>query len=60
MKTFHCNKSYQQIFFENVHCEKCGSMLGYQPEHQTVSAFEPAGPDRWASLSPVNAGMHYK
>ena len=60
MKTFHCNKCYQQVFFENVHCEKCDSMLGYQPEHQTVSAFEPAEPDRWTSLNPVNAGMLYK
>ncbi len=40
MKTFHCDKCSQQVFFENTHCGNCGSMLGYQPELQVISSFE--------------------
>lgn len=60
MKTFHCDKCGQQIFFENVRCERCGSMLGYQPEHKAISAFEPAGDGLWRSLNPATAGLLYK
>jgi hypothetical protein len=60
MKTFHCDKCGNQVFFENVRCEQCGSMLGYQPEHSQISSFEPAGEGRWRSLNPVNEGLLYK
>jgi hypothetical protein len=60
MKTFHCDKCGQQVFFENVRCEKCGGMLGYQPEHRAINTFEPAGDGVWRSLNPVNAGRLYK
>ncbi|HEY8609641.1 MAG TPA: putative zinc-binding metallopeptidase [Noviherbaspirillum sp.] len=60
MKTFHCDKCGQLVFFENVRCENCGSTLGYQPEHHAISSFEPAGDGRWRSLNPANAGLLYK
>ncbi|RJF95288.1 zinc-binding metallopeptidase family protein [Noviherbaspirillum saxi] len=60
MKTFHCDKCGQQVFFENVRCENCGGMLGYQPEQRTISTFEPAGEGLWRSLNPANAGSLYK
>lgn len=60
MKTFHCDQCGQQVFFENVRCERCGRMLGYQPEHTAISSFEPAGNGLWRSLNPANAGMLYK
>jgi hypothetical protein len=60
MKTFHCDKCGQQVFFENVRCENCGSMLGYQPEHHAISSFEPAGENVWRSLNPANEGLLYK
>lgn len=60
MKTFHCDKCGQLVFFENVRCENCGAMLGYQPEHRTISSFEPAGEGLWRSLNPANAGLLYK
>jgi hypothetical protein len=60
MKTFHCNKCGQQVFFENVLCENCGCTLGYQPEHGALSSFEAAPDGLWRSLNPVNAGRLYK
>ncbi|PLZ02698.1 hypothetical protein CY652_09180 [Burkholderia sp. WAC0059] len=50
MKTFHCAKCSQPVFFENVTCEHCGSLLGYVPEIGEISAFEPAGEGLWRSL----------
>jgi hypothetical protein len=60
MKTFHCDKCGLQVFFENVRCERCGGMLGYQPEHRAISTFEPAGTGLWRSLNPVNANRLYR
>jgi hypothetical protein len=60
MKTFHCDKCGQQVFFENVLCENCGGTLGYQPERRAISTFEPAGEHRWRSLNPADAGRLYK
>lgn len=60
MKTFHCDRCGQQVFFENIQCENCGGMLGYQPEHQAISTFEPAGDGMWRSLNPRNAGLLHK
>ena len=61
MKTFHCDKCDQQVFFENTHCGHCGSMLGYQPEHQIISSFDPGEAEGlWKSLNPVNGNRRYK
>ncbi len=60
MKTFHCDKCGQQVFFENVRCEHCGSMLGYQPELQEINAFAAVNETLWSSLHAANAGKLYK
>jgi hypothetical protein len=60
MKTFHCDKCGQQVFFENVRCENCGGLLGYQPEHHAISTFELVDGNVWRSLNPANAGLLYK
>ncbi|HEV7817349.1 MAG TPA: putative zinc-binding peptidase [Janthinobacterium sp.] len=60
MKTFHCDKCAQQVFFENTLCCNCGSTLGYQPAQRVVSSFEPAGEGKWRSLNPHDAGRLYK
>jgi hypothetical protein len=60
VKTFHCDRCGQQVFFENVRCENCGGMLGYQPEHKAISTFEPHEDNLWRSLNPTNAGLLYK
>ena len=60
MKTFHCDKCQQQVFFENTLCFNCDSKLGYQPERRVVSSFEPAGGINWRSLNPNDDGRLYK
>jgi hypothetical protein len=60
MKTFHCDKCSQQVFFENTVCFNCGSMLAYQPPLRRVNSFEPAGGGLWRSLNRLDEGMLYK
>lgn len=60
MRTFHCDKCAQQVFFENVRCESCGSLLGYVPEQLAVVAFEAAGAALWRSLRKHDGGKIYK
>ena len=52
MKTFHCDRCQQHVFFENVKCESCAALLGYVPGLGAVSAFEPADDaGLWRSLN---------
>ena len=60
MKTFHCDKCGQQVFFENTLCFGCDSVLGYQPEQRAVTTFEIAADGHWRSLKSGDHGRHYK
>lgn len=60
MKTFHCNRCSQLVFYENVRCERCASLLGYVPELAEISAFEDAGVGRWRSLHPAAQGALFR
>jgi hypothetical protein len=60
MKTFHCDQCSQQVFFENILCERCGSMLGYLSDLRDISAFEPVEPDQWRSLNPQAGQRLYR
>ncbi|MES2261700.1 MAG: putative zinc-binding peptidase [Pseudomonadota bacterium] len=60
MKTFHCDKCAQQVFFENTFCFSCKSMLGYLPEQRDVRSFEAAGEGKWRSLKSGDKGRLYK
>lgn len=60
MKTFHCDHCQQQVFFENVLCERCGHMLGFVEDLGEISAFEPADDGVWRSLDPHAEGRCYK
>ena len=60
MKTFHCDKCAQQVFFENTVCCNCNSTLGYQPQKRAVSSFERRADGNWCSLDPTDAGRLYK
>ena len=60
MKTFHCDKCSQQIFFENTLCFRCNSMLGFQPARRSLSSFEQTGNGLWRSLNPQDEGKLYK
>jgi hypothetical protein len=60
MKTFHCDKCSQQVFFENTICFNCGSMLGYQPALRRVNSFERTDDGLWRSLNRLDEGKLYK
>jgi hypothetical protein len=60
MKTFHCNRCSQFVFFENVLCERCDALLGYVPELAEISAFEDAGEGLWRSLHPRAEGALFR
>ncbi len=40
MKLFNCTHCGQRVFFENLSCENCKSILGFSPDEQTMIAFE--------------------
>ncbi len=60
MKTFHCDKCSQQVFFENTFCSNCDSMLGYQPAQRSVNSFEQTETGQWRSLNRHDEGKLYK
>lgn len=60
MKTFHCDKCGQLVFFENVRCENCGSILGYVPEKMAIYSFEEDGAGVLRSPNPYLGGSRYK
>jgi len=60
MKTFHCNHCSHLVFYENVRCERCESLLGYVPELAEISAFEDAGEGHWRSLHPAADGALFR
>ena len=50
MKIFTCQKCQNLLYFENTSCEKCGSVTGYLPELQVLSAVVPEASD-WKALA---------
>jgi hypothetical protein len=60
MKTFHCDKCSQQVFFENTHCFNCESTLGYQPLQLRINSFEQTEDGLWRSLNRTDEGKLYK
>ncbi|HEV3006943.1 MAG TPA: putative zinc-binding metallopeptidase, partial [Pirellulales bacterium] len=47
MKTFHCDRCRQLVFFENVRCVHCGHALAYLPDRQEMGALRASGDGRW-------------
>jgi len=41
MKTFHCQYCGNPVFFENVRCLQCTSVLAFLPDRMAVAAVEP-------------------
>ena len=60
MRTFHCDKCGQLVFFENVRCENCGSILGYIPEQLAIFAFESNAEGFLCSPNPALSGRRFK
>ncbi len=60
MKTFHCNRCGNLVFFENVTCERCNATLGFLPDISQIAAFEGDDEAGWRSLQPDTAGTLYR
>ncbi len=60
MKTFHCDRCNQQVFFENTRCEHCGGMLGYEPVRREIDTFEPADDGSWRNLNERSPHRYYR
>jgi hypothetical protein len=63
MKLFVCQRCEQMLFFENVSCTRCGHMLAYLPDRDTMSALEQAdraadGAERWQALADRNRPLY--
>jgi len=56
MKSFHCSHCGNRVFFENLSCETCASLLGFAPEEQRMLAFEAQGAEApWRRRGPAGA-----
>jgi hypothetical protein len=50
MKLLTCSKCGNRVFFENLTCEVCASVLGYAPDEQRMLGFDAAEPAQWVRL----------
>ena len=60
MRVFHCDHCGSLLFFENVHCVRCGYALGFLPDVNDLSTLEPAADGWWRALTPAAAGRLYR
>ena len=58
MKQLTCSKCGNRVFFENLSCETCGSVLGYTPDEQLMLAFDVSTEETWSRLG--QAGAEHK
>ncbi|MGO9356251.1 MAG: putative zinc-binding metallopeptidase [Xanthobacteraceae bacterium] len=50
MRLFKCAVCAQLLYFENTRCEKCGHVLGYEPDQNRLLPLKPEG-TQWRSAS---------
>ena len=60
MKTFHCNRCGNLVFFENIACERCQATLGFIPALSQIAAFEGDDENGWRSLHPDASGELFR
>lgn len=60
LKTFHCTHCNQQVFFENVRCERCDSTLAYREDDGDISAFATDDDGGWRPLPTESGGRRYR
>ncbi|RZT36328.1 zinc-binding metallopeptidase family protein [Cupriavidus agavae] len=60
MKTFHCNRCGNVVFFENTVCERCQATLGFIPALSQIAAFEGDDETGWRSLHPEASGAMFR
>lgn len=53
MRAFACTHCGQLLFFENSHCLRCGTALGFAPEALELSAIEPVAWNRYRAFEPT-------
>jgi hypothetical protein len=59
LNTFHCTHCNQQVFYENVSCERCGHVLGFFEDSGEIGAFETNGDGTWGHV-PDKDGRRYR
>lgn len=60
MQVFHCDHCEQLVFFENVHCVRCGHALAYLPDRETVGSLDQDGDGYWRSPLPQARDRRYR
>jgi hypothetical protein len=55
MKLFSCSTCSSVVFFENVRCTRCGSVLAYLPDQATIGALTPHDGTFVSTLPGANA-----
>jgi hypothetical protein len=63
MKLFQCQNCGQPLYFENTRCERCGLLLGYLPDRETITALEPhqnAGHPQQSAWPALADGKRYR
>lgn len=53
MRAFACSHCGQLLFFENSHCLRCGTALGFAPDVLELSAIEPVAWNRYRAFEPT-------
>ena len=51
MRIFYCNHCDHRVFFDNVRCTSCGSMLAYLPDEQTIGVLLPQADATYFTLA---------
>jgi hypothetical protein len=60
MQVFHCDHCNQLVFFENVHCVKCGRTLAYLPDLGMIGSLDQGADGLWRSPVPEAQGKTYR
>ena len=59
MKLFECQRCGQQLYFENMRCESCGTVLGYIADRAVLSALDDLGDGRWRPLADPDDDLRF-
>ena len=63
MQVYPCSHCGHLVFFDSMHCVRCGSTLAFVPEAMALRALEPApgnAPALWQERSPAPGAAHYR
>ncbi|RPD49952.1 hypothetical protein DNI29_03920 [Hymenobacter sediminis] len=58
MKLFKCTHCGQLVYFENTHCERCHSPLGFDAQQQQLVALEPRQEQRFVLYGHSNESLY--